>query len=161
LLDRAKWEYERLKRQHYAPVYWSLGNVLKVVNDALDEHEWSAWRKRHGIDRTKAYRALLFVGAFKSLEEMGDLSIRAAERLAKRRLGYPEPPSDEELRVRRRLGRLLKQTLPDVLSDLAALPATERVLPLIDEVGELFGQIYDLAQRRAPDETVPLGDSAP
>lgn len=151
LADRADWEIAKLRRRgSYAPIYWWLGKVLLLVRDDLDQRgEWTAWRKKHKIDRTKSQRALHFARAFDSPGDLEKLSIRKADRLARERLGLPEPASEEEERLRRRLTQLTRRTLPESLKDLAAIAQTRQLLPVIDQLGELFGQFYDLAQQKA------------
>ncbi|MGH7140776.1 MAG: hypothetical protein ACREHD_34010 [Pirellulales bacterium] len=131
LANRADWEIAKLRRRKsYAPIYWWLGKVLLLVRPEFDQRgEWTAWREKHKIDRTKAQRAQFFARAFASPDELEGLSIKRAERLARERLGLPEPPTDEEDRIRRRVRQITRNTVPETLKDLAAMNDTQRVLP--------------------------------
>ncbi|HEX7380171.1 MAG TPA: hypothetical protein VF278_23825 [Pirellulales bacterium] len=145
LEDRADWEIGKLKRRKgCAATYWWLGNILSLVRAELEQRgEWTAWRRAHGVDRTLAQRARFFVRAFASPHELDGLPIHKADRLARQRLGLPAASTEEGQRIRRRLRQLAKKTLPDSLRDLAAMHDTRTLAPLVEDIGELFGQLYD------------------
>ena len=151
LSDRADWEIGKLRRdKKYAAIYWWLGKVLLVVREDLDQRgEWTAWRQKHNIDRTKAQRAQLFARVFKSVKQVEPLSVTRAERLIREQQGRSEATTDEEQRIRRRVRQVMRKTVPDTLKDLAAMAETDCVLPLILEVGELYRQVLEAAERKA------------
>lgn len=142
LSRRAVWEYRRVKgRRKDAAEYWPLGQALRFVRRGLKKRRgaWTRWRKARRIDRTRAQRALLFARAFKSPDEIRDMTIAEATDLANERLGVEPRQAEIDASFRRWLLSLTK-TARQRLDDLNKVRSPEMLLPFVDELGELFAQ---------------------
>ncbi|HVA50386.1 MAG TPA: hypothetical protein VNH11_28795 [Pirellulales bacterium] len=109
LYDRARWEDKEIGHcQRCCPRYWFFGKVLLLVQAQVPEGGWQDWCIENHIQRDRWHCGRLLALAFESPDDVAELTIDEAERLAREILGLPQRRSTADAKLRRWLSAMSK-----------------------------------------------------
>jgi hypothetical protein len=165
LSGRACWENEQIGRsRRCAPQYWYLGKILRLVQDQVQDGHWESWCEEHTIQRNRWQRGRLLAMAFDSPDDVADLTVHAAEALAREALGLPPRQTAADTKLRRWLRSLEKssQQRLDESSQVARPDGLRpRIAELIRQLTALDHALVALEKRTASRAAKPRRDKRP
>lgn len=134
LYHRARWEDQQIGlSQRCCPRYWFFGKVLLLVQAQVAEGGWQAWCAENHIQRDRWHCGRLLALAFEVPDDVAELTIDEAERLAREILGLPERRSTADAKLRRSLSAM-KKSLQERLDEFDAVTSTEGLRQCIAEI---------------------------
>jgi hypothetical protein len=153
LYDRALWENSQIGQcRRCAPNYWYFGKAMLLAQAQVPEGQWKAWCVEHQIqpDRWKRGRHLAL--AFASADDVAELTIEAADALAREILGLPRRRSTADAKLRRSL-TAMKETLKNRLDESGSVTRPDglrsRITRLKHQLTALDHALAALEHRRA------------
>ena len=134
LYNRALWENSQIGRcRRCAPNYWYFGKVMLLVQSQVADGAWTAWCVEHRIQRDRWKRGRRLALAFASADDFAELTIEAADALAREILGLPKRRSTADARLRRSLTAMQK-TLDKRLEEFEGVTRADDLLTRIAEL---------------------------
>lgn len=141
LYDRALYENAQIgKSQRCAPNYWYFGKTMLLAQPQVPEGHCTAWCVEHEIKRDRWKRGRHLALAFESAEDVADLTIEAADALAREILGLPKRRSTADAKLRRSL-TAMEKTLEKRLDEFDGVTTADDLPP---RIGGLIRQLTAL-----------------